>query len=150
MNKLEQVNNIIEFNEIMKDIIVNDKVQEMKEYRQHGNTNCYEHCYEVAFECYKICKKLKLDYKSVAKAAMLHDMFLYDWHNPKSHKRLHGFHHAKTACENACKEFDLSSKEQDIIKKHMWPLTIIPPKSVEGFILTLVDKYCSIMEVIKK
>ena len=28
----------------------------------------------------------------------------------------------------------------------MWPITIAFPKSVEGFVLTLVDKYCALSE----
>ena len=42
--------------------------------------------------------------------------------------------------------FDLNKKEKDIIIKHMWPLTIIPPRYIESFIITLVDKYCALKE----
>ena len=37
-------------------------------------------------------------------------------------------------------------KEKDIILKHMWPVTIAFPNSMEGFILTFVDKYCAMNE----
>ena len=150
MKRPQKVEQNIEFRQIIEEIISNEKVKEMKKYIQHGKTNCYQHCYEVAYYCFCICKKVRLDYKSATRAAMVHDMFLYDWHNPKSHKRWHGFRHPKIACKIACQEFDLSKKEQDMIKKHMWPLTIIPPKSMEGFILTLVDKYCTIKEFFNK
>ena len=40
----------------------------------------------------------------------------------------------------------LNEKEKDIIIKHMWPVTIEFPKSIEGFILTFVDKYCALSE----
>lgn len=52
----------------------------------------------------------------------------------------------KKACENACKIFDLNEKEKDIIIKHMWPVTVAFPNSIEGFVLTLVDKYCALTE----
>ena len=68
-----------EFQNIIQDLIRNKTVQEMKNYRQHFNTSCYEHCYVASYYCYKICKALKLDYKSAARGAMLHDLFLYDW-----------------------------------------------------------------------
>ncbi len=135
-----------EFDDIIKELILNDTVQDMKNYRQHCDTNCFEHCYSAAYYCYKICKKLKLDYKSATRAAMLHDLFLYDWRDPNSHKRWHAFHHPRTAYENAAKLFDINKKEKDIILKHMWPTTIIPPKYLEGYVLTLVDKYCAIEE----
>ncbi|MCF0124312.1 MAG: HD family phosphohydrolase [Clostridia bacterium] len=105
------------------------------------------HFVSVASYCYLICKKLKLDYVSATRAAMLHDLFLYDWRKRQDgRKGLHAFTHGKTACENACKLFDLNEKEKDIITKHMWPVTIKLPKSPEAFILTLVDKYCAICE----
>jgi hypothetical protein len=31
----------------------------------------------------------------------------------------------------------------------MWPVTPIPPRYMESFILTLVDKYCTIRETAK-
>ena len=61
-------------------------------------------------------------------------------------KGLHAFTHGKQACKNACKIFDLNEKEKDIIIKHMWPVTIEFPKSIEGFVLTFVDKYCAMAE----
>lgn len=33
-----------------------------------------------------------------------------------------------------------------MIKKHMWPVTPVPPKSIEGFILTFADKYSASLE----
>lgn len=138
--------NEIEFNEIIKDIISNPTVQKMKDIPQHCNTNCFDHCLQVAFYCYKICKKLNLDYVSSTRAGMLHDLFLYNWREKTDRKGLHAFTHGKTACENACKEFDLNEKEKDMIIKHMWPLTLSIPKSKEGVILTFVDKFCALSE----
>ena len=138
--------NISEFENIIHDLITNDTVQEMRKYRQHFDTSCFEHCYLAAYYCYLICKQFNLDYKSATRAAMLHDLFLYDWRDKNSHKRFHAFHHGKTACKNACKLFDLSQKEKDIIIRHMWPVTLSFPNSIEGLILTFVDKYCAIYE----
>ena len=137
----------IEFQDIIKPLIENGTVQQMKNFRQHYETSCYEHCYMAAYYCYLICKKFHLDYKSATRAAMLHDLFLYDWRERQpDRKGFHAFTHGKQACENACKLFDLNKKEKDIIVKHMWPVTISFPKSLEGFILTFVDKYCAISE----
>ena len=136
-----------EFQQIIKPLISNSTVQEMKKYKQHYETSCFEHCYCAAYYCYLICKKYHLDYKSATRAAMLHDLFLYDWRvRQPDRKGLHAFTHGQTACKNACKLFDLNEKEKDIIIKHMWPVTIECPKSIEGFILTFVDKYCALSE----
>ena len=136
-----------EFQDIINELITNQTVLQMKNFRQHYETSCFEHCYMASYYCYKICKKLNLDYISCTRAAMLHDLFLYDWRvKQPDRKGLHAFTHGKTSCENACKLFDLNEKEKDIILKHMWPVTPIPPKSIEGFILTFVDKYCALSE----
>ena len=136
-----------EFRAIIKDIVENDTVQQMRNFRQHYDTSCFEHCYKVALYNYIICKKLNLDYISAARAGMLHDLFLYDWRiREPSRKRFHAFHHPRIALNNSLKIFDLNEKEQDIILKHMWPITIIPPKSMEAFITTIVDKYCALSE----
>lgn len=140
------IDNNKEFQNIIQELITNDTVKQMKNYRQHYETTCFDHCYIAAYYCYIICKKYNLDYKSATRAAMLHDLFLYDWRVKNDRKGLHAFTHGKLACKNACKLFDLNEKEKDIIIKHMWPVTIAFPKSIEGFILTFVDKYCAISE----
>ncbi len=81
---------------------------------------------------------------------MLHDLFLYDWrYKENERKGLHAFTHPKTALENSKELFDLSPKEEDIILKHMWPVTIQLPKYPESYIVTLVDKYSAICESFK-
>lgn len=136
-----------EFEHIIQDLVQNETVQQMKNFRQHYTTSCYDHCKEVAFYSYLICKKLNLDYVAAARAGMLHDLFLYDWRKRlDGRKGLHAFTHPKTACANAKKLFLLSEKEQDIIIKHMWPLTFFFPKYKESYIISFVDKYCAISE----
>ncbi|MBO5478048.1 MAG: HD domain-containing protein [Clostridia bacterium] len=139
-----------EYNEFVADILNNPVVTSMKEYIQHGNTTCYDHCVSVSYTSYKIAKYLKLDAKSTARAALLHDLFLYDWHKVMEKKPLfekHGFTHPQTALDNAIKYFDLNDIEKDIIVKHMWPLTFRKvPKYRESLVVTFVDKYCSTNE----
>lgn len=138
-----------EYMQIVKDILNNKTVLEMKKYRQHYDISTFEHCLNVSYISYKICKKLKLDYKSMARGAMLHDLFLYDWRNSRKELNLDGYHafvHPKIALENASKLYDLNDKEKEIIAKHMWPVTISLPKYKETYIITLVDKYSAIQE----
>ena len=136
-----------EFINIIKDILENDTVREMKKYKQHYGTNCFNHCLFASYYCYISCKKLHLDYISCARAAMLHDFFLYDWRKRENgRKGLHAYTHAKTAYDNASKLFNLNEKQSDIILKHMWPVTLALPKYKESFILTLVDKHCALTE----
>ena len=139
-----------EFLSIVDELINNKTVQEMKKYRQHYETSCFDHCYMVSYYCYLICKKYNLDYVSATRAGMLHDLFLYDWRvRQPGRKGLHAFTHGKLACENASKLFDLTQKEKDMIITHMWPVTMKFPTSIEGFILTFVDKYCATSETLE-
>lgn len=138
---------IQEFSSLIKDLTSNEVVQNMKNFRQHYDTNCYEHCKKVAFYSYLICKKYGLDYRAVARAAFLHDLFLYDWRSKENRdNNWHAFSHPRISLDNAKQITDLNLKEQEIILKHMWPLTIIFPKYKETYIVSLVDKYCALEE----
>lgn len=125
-----------------------------KENIQHGRVTVYEHSMNVAVTSLLLKKafKIKCDERAMIRGALLHDYFLYDWHTRGKDKiwEMHGFKHPTTALENARKEFHLSKKEQDIIKKHMWPLTIIPPMCTESWIVTCADKWCSLQETIHR
>ena len=46
------------------------------------------------------------------------------------------------------KRFELTDKEQNIILRHMWPLTSIPPSSLEGLVVSIIDKICAVEEII--
>ena len=78
----------------------------------------------------------------MARAAILHDLFLYDWRHSKAMlKGWHAFRHPQIALENALNICDLNEKEKDIILKHMWPVTFFQlPKYKESFIITIADK----------
>lgn len=132
---------------IVKDIINNEMVQQMKQYRQHFNVSCFDHCLYVSYNLYLLCKKYKLDYVSAARAGLVHDLFLYDWRGrQEGRKGLHAYTHARTAYENAKTIFNLNKKEKDIILKHMWPVTLAIPRYKETFLMTYVDKYFAYSE----
>ena len=135
------------FINIISDMIENNTVKQMNDFKQHYETTCFEHCLVASYYCYVLCKKFNLDYISCSRAAMVHDLFLYDWRKRQNgRKGLHAFTHPQTAYDNASKLFDLNEKEKDIIVKHMWPVTLALPKYKESYILTLVDKYCALNE----
>jgi len=132
----------------ISDLISHEMVWSMKNYMQHANISCLEHSFYVSYVSYTVCKRLKLDYISAARGGLLHDFFLYDWHGTGM-KGIHGLKHPRIALQNANKYFDLNKIEKDIIRKHMWPLTIIPPTRKEAFIVMLADKYCACMEILR-
>ena len=58
--------------------------------------------------------------------------------------------HAKTALKNAVRDFSLNKKERDIIRKHMFPLNLLPPLCRESWIVCLADKICAFSDMFKK
>lgn len=138
-----------EYNAIVADILDNEEFLKLRNFFHH-NSSIYEHAKIVSYLSYRLCKYLNLDYTSAARGALLHDFFLYDWRNhdePDLAKdKYHGVAHPKIALNNALKNFILNDLEKDIIVKHMWPLTLIPPKYQESYIVTFTDKYVASRE----
>jgi uncharacterized protein len=141
--------NYTDYESIISELVKNQVILSMKQFTQHSNITCLEHSIRVSYCSYRVCKYFGLDYQSAARGGLLHDFFLYDWHVKNQRKGLHGFTHPRVALENAIEHFDLNDTEKDIIEKHMWPLTIRLPKTKESLVVSLVDKYCSLLEIAK-
>ena len=135
----------------VQDLLQSPTVREMQYYPQHGTTSCLEHCLAVSYFSYRTCRRLGYNARAAARAGLLHDMFLYDWHTyrPAKGELLHGFTHARRALENAERAFSLTALERDIILHHMWPLTLLPPRHKESYIVLLHDKSCSLRETLR-
>lgn len=128
------------------DILLSVGMQSEKNFVQHGNVSCFEHSVNVAKKSVMIsCLiPLRTDKKALVRGALLHDYFLYDWHTQGD--KLHGLHHALRALKNAERDFKLSDIEKNIIKRHMFPLNIHPPKYRESWIVCIADKICAVEE----
>ena len=137
--------------ECLKSVPANSKLRRMDSFTQHGDTSCLKHTIAVAYYSIKLAEKLGIECKKsdLVRGALLHDYFLYDWHDGND-RQIHGFTHPKTALINADRDFSLTDTERDIIKKHMFPLTIVPPACREAWIVCLVDKACSLYETFKR
>lgn len=144
MNNKEKLEEIIAF------LSENTRFDETKNFIQHGNTSVYTHVISVAKKSIEIAEKynLKVDMDSMIRGAHLHDYFLYDWHDGKRERWIHGFTHPMKAYKNAKDEINLNRLERDIIIKHMFPLTILPPRYLESWIVTFADKYVSAVETL--
>ena len=134
------------------DILRSKNFKESENCIQHGNMSVRRHSINVAKCSLVIAKRFKIrcNKRDLLRGALLHDYFQYDWHAPEhcGIQNLHGLYHPGIALRNAEKEYRLNRRQRDIIKKHMWPLTIIPPMCKEAWIVTMADKYCSLMETL--
>ncbi len=139
-----------EFFEIVGDLYDTDEVQGQQIYHQHSTVNRLDHVRSVTYLAYALAKKRKLDVRAATRAAMLHDLVYYDWHDKALWHRPHGFKHPRFAMKNAkALNPDITEKEEKIILRHMWPLTVVPPESREGWVVTVADKYCATREMLR-
>ena len=146
--------NKVKFHDIIikhgSDILDSDGMKIEKKCIQHGCFSVYDHSLYVTSMCLRISKKLriKVNEKAMVRGALLHDYFLYDWHEPTKANRIHGFTHPGIALRNAEKVFDLGKIEKNMIKRHMFPLTPVPPRYREAVILCIADKLCATRETV--
>ncbi len=131
-----------------------EEFKKRKLYQHHENDSVYSHSIKVSILAYKIAKFFRLDSYSVAIGSLLHDFYDEPWQiegnlverKNKNILRGHGFIHANQALKNSRIYFPelMNNKVEDIIKKHMFPLNVLPPSYLESWIVTLCDKYVSL------
>lgn len=148
-HKLETNSDYIkEYEDCVSKFLNHPDVKSMETFIQHADVSTLEHCLSVSFVSFIICKRLNLNFQAGARGGLLHDFYLYDWHDTKPNDGLHGFVHSRIALENAKKNFELNKREQDIIITHMFPLTLRFPRYAESWVVTIVDKWVSIEELL--
>ena len=76
--KLDECENKIaeEYICCVNELLESKNVKELDNYSQHLNTSRLQHSINVSYYSYLICKRLKFDYKSAARAGLLHDLYL--------------------------------------------------------------------------
>lgn len=139
-----------DFFECIYDILGTDEIESLEYLIQHKKSTRLEHCLNVSYYSYKIAKAMGYDYRSAARGALLHDFYFYEGQGKNLAQRVekHLRSHPRTALKNAEKIFKLNNIERDCILRHMWPITLIPPKYAESRIVCAMDKYCATMEAL--
>lgn len=141
---------LLPFYDMISDLLENETVQSLKQFRHHVQTTRFQHSLNVAYYNYIFCKRFGWDARSAARAGMLHDLFFYNRKEyiRKSGEAFHNKRHPQMACSEASQLFTLSTREKDIILKHMWPMTPTRvPRYKESMVIVLTDKYCALLEV---
>ena len=140
-----------EFFSYVRDIYDCPEWRSMDQYIQHADITRCQHIMSVAYTSFLTAKSGGANVSDTARGAMLHDLFYYDWHTRgDGTHRLHGYRHPGFALKNAGELFELTDVQKDIIHRHMWPLTVVPPRYRESYIVTYWDKYCATQEILIK
>ena len=137
-----------DFYGVVEELLHRDEVRGLADFTHHRMTTRYQHCLNVSYYNYKLCRLLRLDADSAARAGLLHDLYHYDTaHYSKTSPAIrHSEYHPQVALEAAEKLIDMNDRERDMIGNHMWPVTVPRPKYAETYIITFVDKYCAVIE----
>ena len=117
-----------------------------REFIQHGDVTVYAHVTSVARASLSFAERLdrvgvSVDRASLLRGALLHDYFLYDWHDPDPSHRLHGFRHPFFALARAEEDFELTPRERNI-------MVPVPPTCREAWIVCMADKWCALCETV--
>lgn len=135
------------------------KSEEMKEAFQqthHTWSTVGEHTFRVAFSSVMICYALrklniKVNIPAVIIGSLCHDLGILGRQEKFSSAREMSREHPKESVAVARELVgDIPEKTEEIIERHMWPVgQSKAPNSIEGVIVSVVDKYCAVKDVIK-
>ena len=128
-----------EYKRIVRNILRNSEFKKLYNIEHHGISRL-EHLTKVSYHSYLIAKKLRLDYKSVARGALLHDFYLDGDERNGRTKFLDTFIHPKKALDTSNENFNINKLEKNIIISHMFPIYPRVPKYKESILVNIVDK----------
>ncbi len=135
------------------EIIASPEFQEAYHQAHHFRGNVATHMINTAYYSYCLCILLnKVGIKTrtddLIISCLCHDLGIVG-----------NRHHKYTTGPECCMQHPvdsvpiakrlmggLSPRQEDTILTHMWPLSSSRPHYREGYILTLIDKYCSVLE----
>lgn len=140
--------NLADFRRCVADLLQDADVQRMHAIPQHVKwIDCFDHSLFVAYLSFSLCRRLGLNERAAARAGLLHDLYLCDWNQTTVGLFERLVIHPGMALCNA-RRFGLSHLEEDIIRTHMWPVTLRDvPRHRESWIVSLADKLCTVGEV---
>lgn len=121
------------------------------QYVQHGTTSTLLHSLAVAAcaDAHARALGYNAHLAEVRRAALLHDYYLYDWHAGGPECAGHALRHAGRAAANALRDYpDLTAREYDAIRCHMFPINPTPPRYGVGWLVTWADKVCATRETL--
>lgn len=135
------------------DIIHSESFEKAKHVQHHIHYTVAAHSVEVAVYALLILRWLKshnaaqkVSEKEIVRAALLHDIGMTNdaVHDSPSYRK--AFSHPKEGHRIARDVFHLNKTQLNAIRRHMWPIGIIPPSHIMGWILVMADNMSSFNE----
>ena len=117
----------------------------------HHNTSVAKHSLKTAETAWRMCSWLnrhgfKVNREDAVRASLLHDIGMTDnsVHESASWKK--AYTHPRRGAKIARSEFAAKDDQVNAISRHMWPVCVIPPKHMVGWVVIAADKYASMHE----
>ena len=150
MNVQKERSNIDLFLSLTGDLLADDTVRSMTQYRHHGDVTTHRHSVFVAYTVMQLCRNMdEQEMRPIVRASLLHDFYLYEWYTEK-HEENHIWYHPKQSLKNIEQHFSvLSPMQRNMVLSHMFPLAHEAPASRGAWALTLADKYCASADYLK-
>ena len=133
------------------DILGSDRFLKAYRVKHHLKHNVAEHSLRVAESGYRMARWLNehgidVSCEDVVRGGLLHDIGMTERgvHESASYKK--AFLHPQSSGDIAGAEYCANDVQLDAIRRHMWPICVIPPKHLAGWVIVAADKYSSVKE----
>lgn len=138
-----------------EDILSSDRFEQAQLVRHHYWTSVAAHSKKTVEYALRICARLKkhgvrINEKDVVRAALLHDIGMTDQKVSRSISFRKAYLHPRKSEQIAKEEFSANEVQCNAIRRHMWPICLIPPRFREGWVVLAADKCCSLWEITHK
>ena len=134
------------------DILASERFQQAYGVTHHYKSNVAEHSLHVAGEACRIAGWLNrhgfsISYEDVVRGSLLHDIGMTDSRVAECRPWRKAYAHPRRGTDIAGSEYRENAVVQNTIRRHMWPICVIPPRHISGWIVVAADKICSIREI---
>lgn len=138
-----------------EDVVNSDIFKEAMKQTHHNRTTVGNHSANVAVTSLRMCRKvgrfIHPDERRLVLAAFSHDLGIVGRQEKYSGNLETYFRHPKDSAKIAMDLLPgMNKKFYRSISRHMFPLTIIPPTSWEGIIISIADKWVSFKDLTRK
>ncbi len=136
-----------EYRNCVEGVIDSNEVGMLGDYVHHHFTTRLQHSMNVSYYSFTLCRFLGWDYRSAARAGLMHDLYFFDNTSRDENGIKLLKEHPIRALANSENRFKLNDIERDAIVNHMWPCQALHrPRYKESVIVSFSDKLCAVME----
>ena len=156
MTKQEREEELLQsVQELGAEIIDSERFRAAGAIPHHLAGNVAQHSLNVAKESCRIAEWLnrhgaQVDVKDAVCGSLLHDIGMTEREVFRSPSWKKAYSHPERGASVAREEYRVNAVQEDAVRRHMWPICVVPPKHTVGWIVSAADKICSIRELLHR